>query len=230
LIPSLLDGRAQPPTWQTATRRFIEFVSEFNEGIATYRKVSYDTYTKSWANAQWSKLYRVDEVVCEWAAQTVFITLTGQHTFPDTETMIPPVTFFNRLQSAKAARQKALSRALSGVGRWQSIRGFGSQDGYPVLYIGLYCDTPIKRATIAPVVKAHVDNCSIAGSKAHQPERAITVRSDPSHRSELVHALGRRVPGMKEGGLLAESWHRRATATALHAAQARACRFGCGGQ
>jgi hypothetical protein len=212
------------PTWDTATRRFSALVGHFEQHENSHRALNYDAYTESWARSVWGLFYGLDRKACEWAEQTILIVFTGSPYFDrNSEIFIPPVTFYKQFRTAAEARQKALSRALSDVQQWRSIRVVGSRSmGYPVLFLGLYLSTSVESQVFEPILAAHVNNCQIAEHDAHDSARAITIKNGPTHPSELIHGLGKQIPGLESNaGILEEPWTRRATATVLRAGQWR---------
>jgi hypothetical protein len=223
----LVDGHV--PTWDTATRWMRQFASSLGEELFAHRAVPFDTYTASWAGAQWNELYHIDQLACEWAEQTVLLSFSGSPWLDEAADLyLPPLRHYQLTQQAADARQQALSRALDAVDRWQSVRVIGPTDGgYPRLYLGLYLSESIETDVLAPVVDAHIHNCPIASELAHQLSQTVSNRPAPEHPSKLIHALGRRVPGLESNaGIGAEPWARTAVATVLHAGNARAVRFG----
>lgn len=217
------------PSWYTATRTFSQLVSQFESENVQPGTLDDESYTRAWSNAAWHELYTIDKKSSDWAQQTVTLTFTGTYYLDSNkENFLPPVTFFERLRAAAPARRKALSRCLSDVPRWQSIRIIGTGPrGYPILHLGLYLSSQIEPKNLQPVINAHLNNCPIADRAAHSLKKTITSRTSPSHQSELVHGLGQKIPGLKSGeGITAESWQRRGTATAIRAGQWRPYSFG----
>jgi len=228
-VPAYLRVNGQIPSWYIATGTFSRLVKQFEDHGVVPQALDYDSFTEAWANALWSRLYEVDNKATEWAKQTITLSFTGSYLFDSSsETFMPPVTFFSRIQVAAAARQKALSRCLSDVSQWQSIRVIGPGPyGYPVLHLGLYLSSVVERDALEPVIDAHVNNCMIAEKEGHEPLDVITTRKEPTFRSELVHGLGRRIPGLKSNaGITAESWYRRGAATAIRGGGLRPYRLG----
>lgn len=225
-----LDDRV--PTWDTVARHLDSLARHFEIESATPDAVDFDTFDSSWAQATWSQLYQVDHQACEWADQTILLTLTGTYYLDqDGNFTIPPITYFDRLQQSADARQQALHRALSDISRWRSIRVVGvaqrQYSAYPVVFLGLYLSSPIDPETLKPVIDAHVQNCPIAERDAHRLREAVTATLSPSHKSHLIHALGERAPGLRSNeGITAEPWPRRAAAAVLYAGGWRCFRFG----
>jgi len=63
---------------------------------------------------------------------------------------------------------------------------------------------------------SYVENCAIAGLKAHTPRNAVSISESPEHRSRLIHGIGQKVLGLSEGGIICESEDRQRIATILH--------------
>ncbi len=231
LIPDRLYVNGEVPTWSQATEKFTHLIQwlEDNQTDA-HRALNYDTFTNGWAGAAWSELYRIDQKACQWAESTVLITFSGSYWLDkDSNVFFPPVSYFERLQSSKQARQKALSRALDDVEKWQSIRTIGGMghNGYPRVFVGLYLSTSVKKELFEPVVQAHIDNCPVAGQGGHSLENVVSINKSPQHNSELIHALGKRIPALGSGsGITSESWQKQKLATTLHGGGWRPYTFG----
>ena len=230
-IPDRLRIDGQIPTWSEATRRFRSFVQYLEEDdIETYRALNFETFTSGWASAAWSELYRIDQKACEWAQATAMVTFSGSYWLDkDSETFLPPVTYLARLQSSKQARQKALSRALDDVARWQSVRAIGGtgHNGYPRIFLGLYLSDPVEMDVFEPVLDSHVRNSPIAEADAHDPPRVVTIDHSPEHKSRLIHGLGKRIPSLSsKGAITSESWEKQKIATTLHGGGWRPYSFG----
>lgn len=221
------------PSWDTTTRFVDSVVRRFEKESAAHRILNFDCFTSSWAGAQWRDLYAIDRKACDWAEQTILLTLTGSYYFDeDGEHFMPPITYFTRLQESAPARQQMLSRVLADVPQWQSIRVVGHQPArecpaYPVIFLGLYLSSPIETEELTPVLRTHVENCRIADWESHLPRNTVSAEPSPTHKSKLVHGLGKRAPGLKsKEGITAEPWSRRAVATILYGGNWRCCRFG----
>ena len=219
------------PSWDVATGRFTELVRLLEkEDIVVHRALDYEPFTSAWASAAWSKLYRNDQQFCEWAQSTALITITGTYWLDiNSSTLLPPVTYFSRLQASKQARQKALSRALSDVSRWATIRtiGSGSDMKYPQIYLGIYLSSEINQDLLEPILSAHVNNSPVAKPSAHRVERAVEIKNSPTHKSRLVHSLGEKIPGLESGnGIKDETRPNKKIATLLDGGCWRPYRFG----
>lgn len=221
LIPDRLRFDGRIPTWDEATRRFRSLVQYFEEDdIETFRVLDFETFTSSWANAVWSELYRIDQKACEWAESTVVMTFSGSYWLDkDSKTFMPPVTYLDRLQSSKQARQKALSRVLDDVERWQSIRAIGGNgnNGYPRIFLGLYLSETLQKDEFEPILESHVSNSPIARQAAHNLQSVVTIDDSPEHKSRLIHGLGQKIPSLSsKNSIASESWEKQKIATTLH--------------
>lgn len=230
-IPDRLRIDERMPTWEEATRRFRSLVDYLErDDVDAYRALDFETFTSGWASAAWSELYRVDQKACGWAESTVLITLSGSYWLDrETETFLPPVTYLARLQSSKQARQKALSRVLEDVDRWQSVRAIGGAgyNGYPRVFVGLYLSDTVQRDEFAPVLDSHVGNCPIAEKDAHALDEAVSIRGTPRHKSWLIHGLGQQIPALSSrNAITSEDWEKQKIATLLHGGGWRPYSFG----
>ncbi len=224
-----IDGRI--PTWKEATRRFRDFVDYLEQDdVDAYRALDFETFTSGWASAAWSELYRIDRKACHWAKSTVLITFSGSYWLDkESETFLPPITYLARLQSSRQARQKALSRALEDVDRWQSVRVIGGNgyNGYPRVFLGLYLSDVVQNDTFSQVLESHVNNCPIAENNAHDFHNVLNVNVVPKHKSRLIHTLGQKVPALNsKKNITYENWEKQKIATVLHGGGWRPYSFG----
>jgi hypothetical protein len=231
LVPDRLRVDGQIPTWDQATRRFRLFVDYLEkEDVDTYRALDFETFTSGWASAAWSELYRIDQKACRWAEATALIIFSGSYWLDkESETFIPPVTYLTQLQSSKQARQKALSRVLKDVNRWQSVRVIGGTgyNGYPRVYLGLYLSDAVPKDTFDQVLSSHVDNCPIAEENAHRIHDIVNISDTPEHKSRLIHGLGQNVPALNSrNAISSENWEKQKIATILHGGGWRSYSFG----
>lgn len=230
-VPGRLHIDGETPTWQRATKRFITLVKYLEEvEVEAHRALDYVPYTDEWAGAAWSELYSIDRKAAAWATSTALIEFSASYWLDkESSVFLPPVTYLSRLQSSKVARQKALSRALKDVSRWQSIRVIGGTgfNGYPRVFLGIYLSSSVERDNFKPVLQAHVNNCQCAGVEAHTLAEAVSVAGKPTHKTNLVHRLGQQIPGLESNGGISEAgWEKQKMATALHGGGWRPYSFG----
>jgi len=182
-------------------------------------------YGPAWSSGWWKSLLGREEGMRSWASTTAMITLAGNRQFPIGRQIA-------LLSKSSAARQKALSRALSGVTQWASLTVIGAyQTGHAHLHIGLWLSQHVSEAALRRVVDSHTGNCSIAREGEHGAP-AVTVRPAESDSSRgLVSYLGGNVPGLncredRSHGLLGEAGHRQLLAGTLEALNMRPIRPG----
>lgn len=231
LIPDRLRVDGEITTWNQATRRFRSLVDYLeNDDVDAYRVLDFETFTSGWASAVWSELYRIDQKACRWAEATALITFSGSYWLDkESETFMPPVTYLARLQSSKQARQKALSRVLEDLDRWQSVRVIGGTgyNGYPRVFLGLYLSDVVSKDVFDQVLRSHVNNCPIAEADAHDIHDVVNISDAPEHKSRLIHGLGQNIPALSSrNAISSESWEKQKIATVLHGGGWRSYSFG----
>lgn len=211
-------------SWGRATGDFISQIEKFEQAedelnVKLHPVFNIHLYTEAWAQAVWSYLYKYDELATEWADSTALLTFSGSYWLDkDSETFCPPLTFFEQLQRSKSARQRQLSRVLNDLDRWASVRAIGGvgHNGYPRVFVGLYLSDTVSKERFEPVLQSHVNNCPVAGEEAHTLNNAVSIAKSPEHRSRLIHGIGKKVPGLTDGGIIYESEDRQRMATVLH--------------
>jgi hypothetical protein len=121
-----------------------------------------------WARQQQARLIATDRSAKEWAESTVLLTATASTTWPESDDLIPPVAHYERgLARSQDAREKALSRALSGS-EWRAVRVLGAgEDGFLHLHTGVYVDEKVDVDRFGGWIGAHVGNSPLATDEAH---------------------------------------------------------------
>jgi hypothetical protein len=231
IVPDRLRIDGEIPTWHDATERFVNLVETLEESdIDAHRALDYVPFTNAWAGAAWSELYSIDQKAAAWAESTVLIRFSASYWLDKSERLfLPPVTYLRRLQASKDARQKALSRVLKETSRWQSIRVIGGTgfNGYPRVFLGLYLPADIEKSDFKPVLRAHINNCQCAGVHAHEVQETVSISTDPTAKTNLVHKLGQQIPGLESNdGIIEAAWVEQMMATALHSGRWRPYTFG----
>lgn len=128
-----------------------------------------DPMSAEWARKQQAHLFALDEVATGWAENVALLTATASTSWPTGDQFIPPVVHFEEgIRASRQARQKALSRVLSGSD-WRAVRAFGAdKNGYTHLHVALYVDREVDSEGLEPWVRAHVENSPLADRQAHQ--------------------------------------------------------------
>lgn len=217
--------------WGEATKQFVSKIKGYEQAeeeteTTLHPVFDSDLYTEAWANAVWSELYNYDEYAVEWATESVLLVFSASYWLDkDSQAFCPPLTFLKHLQKSKQARQKALSRALSSLDRWASLRAIGGNghNGYPRVFLGLYLSESVEPTVFEPVMNAHVENCPLAESDPHTIENAVQMRTEINGEppTKLVNGIGKQIPALSENGIINETKDRQRMAAAIHARDIR---------
>jgi hypothetical protein len=187
-----------------------------------------------WARQQQARLIATDRCAQEWAESTVLLTATASTAWPESDDLIPPVAHYERgLARSQDAREKALSRALSGS-KWRAVRVLGAgEDGFLHLHTGVYVDEKVDVDRFGGWIGAHVGNSPLATDGAHGSGtvRIESVDDDSDGVTGLEgylckNTLGLDTTGEKTHGLGSAPIHRRRAGSVLRAVGADPIRFG----
>jgi len=187
-----------------------------------------------WARQQQARLIATDRCAQEWAESTVLLTATASTTWPESDRLIPPVAHYRRgIEATRDAREKALSRALSGS-KWRAVRVLGAgEDGYLHAHVGVYVDDMVDVDRFEPWVRAHTSNSPLSTDGAHGSGtiRIESVDDDSDGVTGLegyllVNALGLDTTGDKTHGLESAPIHRKRAGSVLRAVGADPVRYG----
>jgi hypothetical protein len=128
-----------------------------------------DPMGADWARKQQAHLFALDEVATGWAENVALLTATASTSWPTGDQFIPPVVHFERgIRASRQARQKALSRALSGS-NWRAVRAFGADEsGHLHLHVALYIGCEVASEELEPWISAHLNNSPLADQRGHQ--------------------------------------------------------------
>lgn len=195
VISDLPLGTNDGQSWASAAD---EFVDELQPS---------DPMGASWARKQQAHLFSLDEVATGWAESIALLTLTASTSWPTGDQLIPPVVHFEKgIRASRTARQRALSRALSGS-NWRAVRAFGAdENGHLHLHLALYIDCEVGSEELEPWVSAHVENSPLADRQAHRSGaiKVGDVEGDGATWSTayiMQNALGMDTTGDREHGL-----------------------------
>lgn len=187
-----------------------------------------------WSREQQARLIATDRSAQEWADSTVLLTATASKTWPTSDDLIPPVVHYRRgIKATRDAREKALSRALSGS-KWRAIRVLGAgDDGYVHLHTGVYVDETVGSDRFESWVRAHTSNSPLTTNGAHR-SGAVSIEyvgddSDGVTGLEgylCKNTLGLDTTGEKTHGLGSAPIHRRRAGSVLRAVGAEPIRYG----
>lgn len=156
-ISSLSLGTSDGQSWGSATSEFIDELTPS------------DPMGASWARKQQAHLFNLDEVASEWAESVALLTATASTFWPNSDQLIPPVVHFDRgIRASRQAREKALSRSLSGS-NWRAIRAYDAHEtGHVHQHVAVYIDREVDSDELEPWVRAHLNNSPLADQQAHE--------------------------------------------------------------
>lgn len=216
-VPLYPDG----PSWRKATDGLRADISQLSDDDV--HDSGEKLFSPLWAKRQQARFFDTDEWAREWTESTILLSPTAGHYLPGTDDIpVPPLQHLEALNESSQARQKALSRILSDVGKWRAIRVYGpTKAGYVAPHVGIYVSEPIPGVEFESYWKAHIENCPLASRDSHGTG-ATSIESDPARSQEtgLMSYLAKNVPsldttGDKDHGLLDEDPHRMRTAAVL---------------
>lgn len=187
-----------------------------------------------WSRQKQARLIATDRCAQDWADSTVLLTATASTTWPTSDCLIPPIFHYRRgIARTADARQKALSRALSGS-TWRAVRVLGAgDDGYLHAHVGVYIDETVGSDRFESWVRAHTSNSPLATKEAHGSGavRIESVGDDSDGVTGLegylsVNTLGLDTTGDRTHGLGSAPIHRRRAGSVLRSVGADPLRFG----
>jgi hypothetical protein len=187
-----------------------------------------------WSRRQQARLIATDRRAQEWADSTVLLTATASTTWPTSDCLIPPIVHYERgIARTADARQKALSRALSGS-KWRAIRVLGAgDDGYLHAHVGVYVDETVDVDRFDPWIRAHVGNSPLATEEAHGPGAVSIERVGDDNDGVTgmegylsVNTLGLDTTGDETHGLGSAPRNRRRAGSVVRAVGADPIRYG----
>lgn len=188
---STLDGD-RPISWNGAISQYRAYIED-RDGVKTvFESENGDTargsdphrFDPEYSNKQYAKLKDLERGLSDAYGKrlhTAMLTFTASST-PDGE-LIPPVDHLDGLLESWDAIRRALSRALDGR-RYERLAilephpGDGANNGYLHIHMAVFVDGLITRGDLAPVIDAHLRNCDLARSEAHDvtDDSTISIR------------------------------------------------------
>ena len=187
-----------------------------------------------WARQQQARLIATDRCAQEWAESTVLLTATASTTWPESDRLLPPITHYRRgIKATRDAREKALSRSLSGS-TWRAVRVLGAgENGYLHAHVGVYVDDTVDVDRFGRWIGAHVGNSPLATEEAHG-SGAVSIEyvgDDNDGVTGLegylsVNTLGLDTTGDRTHGLRSAPRNRQRAGAVVRAVGAEPIRFG----
>jgi hypothetical protein len=156
-ISSLPLGTDDGQSWASAAEDFVDDLDPS------------DPMGAEWARQKQAHLLNLDDVASDWAESIVLLTATASTSWPNSDQLIPPVVHFERgIRASRTARQKALSRCLSGS-NWRAVRAFDAHEtGHVHQHVAVYIDREVDSEELQPWVRAHLNNSPLADQQAHR--------------------------------------------------------------
>lgn len=187
-VASLQLGDGSGETWGPATDQLLDVVDDS------------DTFGADWARQQQARLFAVDRKCRQWAETTALLTATASTTWPDSSNLIPPVVHLSQgILASRDARQRALSRALSGH-QWRAVRTCGAdQNGYLHRHVAVYIGSDVDAGAFDGWRSAHIGNSPLADEAAHG-SGAVQVQDLADGDRGLVGYAMSNTPGLDTRG------------------------------
>ena len=181
-----LDGD-RPVTWRQATRNWRDYIEETDGMKTIFENGEGDTvkaeqthrFAPDYADKQYAKLKDLERGIADDYGKrlhTAMLTFTGSWC-PDGDAL-PPVDHLNDLDTSWNSVTTALDRALEGY-RYERLAILEPhKSGYFHIHMAVFVDGRVTRDTFAPVIRSHVENCSLAEWDAHDvtDDSTISVR------------------------------------------------------
>jgi hypothetical protein len=182
-----LDGD-RPLTWRESVHSFREYIEDSRDTDAVFKNTETGEYAvggdphrfaPEYADKQYAKLKDLQRgLQADYGRRlhTAMLTFTGS-AWPDGEPLGPVDHLDDLLESWEAIRRE-LSRCLEGR-RWERLAILEPHEsGYLHVHMAVFVEGKITRDDFAPVIEAHLRNCSIAGEDAHDvsDESTISIR------------------------------------------------------
>jgi hypothetical protein len=183
-------------SWRKALWEWQDYIEDSQETAAVFENEYGDRvrggdanrFMEGYSKKQYAKLKDLERGVRgEYGKRlhTGMLTLTASSTRED-GTPLPPVDHLDGLLSSWEAVRRELSRSLEGR-RWEYLAILEPhKSGYIHVHVAVFVDGVVRREDFAPVIDAHLRNCSLAGEDAHDvtDDSTISVKHVGAERSE----------------------------------------------
>ena len=179
-----LEGE-RPLTWRESVHRFRDYIRDNRDTDAIFRNAETGEYAvggdphrfdPEYADKQYAKLKDLQRgLESEYGRRlhTAMLTFTGS-AWPDGDPLGPVDHLDDLLESWEAIRRE-LARQLDGY-RWERLAILEPhKSGYIHVHMAVFVEGKVTRETFAPVIEAHLRNCTIAGKDAHDVDDDDTI-------------------------------------------------------
>jgi len=187
----------RPITWRGAVEAWRDYIRDRRTAQPVFESPegemvdgsSVHRFAPEYGDKQYAKLKDLERGLRDEYGNrltTAMLTFTASST-DDRGRARPPVDHLDELLSSWDAVRRALDRELDGR-RWERLAILEPHEsGYLHVHLAVFVDDPtVDRSTFAPVIEAHLRNCSAAARDAHRPDdrTTISVRRVAEERGE----------------------------------------------
>lgn len=184
----------RPVTWKEAVRQWRYYIEDTKDVDAVFQNTETGAYHSGssphrfdpeYSAKQYAKLKDLERGLADDYGKrlhTAMLTLTASSA-PDGDPL-PPVDHLNELDGSWEAVRRSLARQLEGR-RWEYLAILEPhKSGYLHLHVAVFVDGKVTPSTFAPVIRAHLRNCDLAGVEAHDlaDDSTISVRHAGAER------------------------------------------------
>ena len=164
-------------TWREATWRWQDYIHEKQGSTVIFENSVGDRaeggdphrFAPEYCDKQYAKLKDLERGLREEYGKrlhTAMLTFTASSTDDDGKPL-PPVDHLNGLLESWPAVTRSLRREMEGR-RYERLAILEPhKSGYIHIHMAVFVDGVVTRETFAPVIEAHLRNCSLAGEEAH---------------------------------------------------------------
>lgn len=180
-----LDG-ARPLSWRGAVRQWRQYILDRRDTDTIFQNQRTGEYAAGgdphrfdpdYASKQYAKLKDLERGLRDEYGKrlhTAMLSLTASSTDAHGRPL-PPVDHLDQLLSSWDAVRRELARQLDGR-RWEYLAILEPHEsGYLHVHIAVFVDGVVTQSDLAPVVEAHVHNCDLAETAAHEPDDDGTI-------------------------------------------------------
>jgi hypothetical protein len=175
----------RPLTWRESVHAFRDYIRDTEDTDAIFKNQETGEYAvggdphrfdPAYADKQYAKLKDLQrglEDAYGKRLHTAMLTFSGS-AWPDGQPL-GPVDHLDELLESWDPIRRELARQLEGH-RWERLAILEPHEsGYIHIHMAVFVEGKVTREDFAPVIEAHLRNCSIAGEDAHDLEDEDTV-------------------------------------------------------
>jgi len=177
----------QPVSWREAVWRWRNWYEDTSDSQAVFENLEGERVKGSdpnrfhpdYGDKQYAKLKDLERGVREDYGRrlhTAIVTLTASSAPSENDSKpLAPVDHLDELLSSWDAVRRALDRSLEGR-RYERLAILEPhKSGYVHVHLAVFVEGTVTRRDFAPVVEAHLRNCSLAAEDAHDVEDDSTI-------------------------------------------------------